>query len=153
MVLKLNISEKGRTFKLEVESEALAGKSIGDVVNGEEINSDLSGYELKITGGSDFAGFPMKESVEGIGLRRVLLSKGWGMKDSRKGIRLRKTVRGKTIYEKTVQINLNVEKAGKKSLSEIFPEQNKAPEAEQQKEELKKELKAEKKKQEIKEEK
>lgn len=128
MVLKLNISNKGKSWKLEVETDVLAGKSVGETIDGKEIKPELAGYELRITGGSDIAGFPMKESAEGIGLRRVLLTKGWGMKDSTKGIRRRKTVRGKTIAEKIVQVNINVVKEGSKKLEEIFPEQNKPKE-------------------------
>jgi len=120
MTLKLNISESGKAYKLEIETDVLSGKSIGDKFDGKEINSDLSGYELEITGGSDIAGFPMKSDVEGLGLRRVLLTKGWGMHDKKKGIRLRKTVRGKVIGDKVVQVNLNVVKVGNKKLSDIF---------------------------------
>ncbi len=128
MALKLNISNKGKAWKLEVEGDVLSGKSVGETFDGKEIKQELSGYELKITGGSDIAGFPMMEKVEGIGLRRVLLKKGWGMSDSIKGIRRRKTVRGKSIAEKIVQVNINVVKEGTKKLEEIFPEQNKPKE-------------------------
>ena len=76
-------------------------------------------------GGSDISGFPLSKDVEGIGLKRVLLTKGWGMHDSREGVRLRKTVRGKRIALTTSQINLKVLKHGTKKLAEIFPEQNK----------------------------
>jgi small subunit ribosomal protein S6e len=125
MVFKLNISQSGKSWKLEVEDDSIVGKSIGDRIEGKEISGELDGYELELTGGTDFAGFPLFKKAEGIGLKRVLLTKGWGMKDSRKGIRLRKTVRGKQISEKTIQINLIVTKKGKKELKEIFPDQNK----------------------------
>lgn len=140
MAFKLNISNKGKAWKLEVESEFLVGKSIGEKFNGKEINPDLEGYELEITGGSDKAGFPMYKEIEGIGLKRVLLTKGWGMHkrpkgDKKKvpqpkGLRLRKSVRGRTISDLIVQINLRVLTEGKKKLEEIFPDQNKAPEPE-----------------------
>ena len=134
MSLKLNISEKGKAWKLETSEESLSGKSIGDKFDGKEIKPELEGYELGITGGSDSAGFPLSKDVEGLGLKGLLLKKGWGMKNSIKGLRLRKTVRGKTLSGTTVQVNLKVLKAGKKPLSEIFPEQIKskaeAPKAE-----------------------
>tara|TARA_Y100000310_G_C20703671_1_gene832459 strand:- start:55 stop:522 length:468 start_codon:yes stop_codon:yes gene_type:complete len=120
MTLKINISEKGKTYKLELENDVLAGKAVGDNVQGADVSADLEGYELEITGGSDIAGFPMKKDVEGIGLKRVLFTKGWGMRDSRKGLRLRKTVRGKTIADSTVQVNFNVVKAGAKKLADVF---------------------------------
>ena len=125
MAYKVNISDKGKAWKLETEAEALVGMSVGDKFNGKELSADFDGYELEITGGSDIAGFPLSIEVAGLGLRRVLLKKGWGMKDKRKGLRLRKTVRGKTISEKVSQINLNVVKEGNKKLEEIFPDQNK----------------------------
>ena len=134
MSLKLNISEKGKAWKLETSEESLSGKSIGDKFDGKEIKPELEGYELGITGGSDSAGFPLSKDVEGLGLKGLLLKKRWGMKNSIKGLRLRKTVRGKTLSGTTVQVNLKVLKAGKKPLSEIFPEQIKskaeAPKAE-----------------------
>jgi len=132
MPLKLNISEKGKAWKLEVSEETLSGKSIGDKFDGKEIKPELEGYELEITGGSDLAGFALSKDVEGLGLKGLLLKKGWGMKDKRAGIRLRKTVRGKIVSATTSQLNIKVLKAGKKPLSEVFPApkaEEKAPEA------------------------
>ncbi len=129
MPVKLNISEKGKAWKLEVAEDLLSGKSLGDKFDGKEINSDLEGYELEITGGSDSAGFPMSKKVEGLGLKSMILTKGWGMRNSEKGLRLRKTVRGKTLSATTSQVNINVLKAGKKPLAEVFSEQNKKEEA------------------------
>jgi small subunit ribosomal protein S6e len=128
MPTKLNISEKGKSWKLEVSEETLSGKSIGDKVAGKDIKPELEGYELEIRGGSDSAGFPLSKNIEGLGLKRSILKKGWGMRNSERGLRLRKTLRGKILSETTAQINLNVIKAGSKSLSEIFPEQNKPKE-------------------------
>jgi small subunit ribosomal protein S6e len=143
MVLKINISSKeGKTWKVELEPEVLAGKSIGDTVQGKDLKPELEGYEFRISGGSDFAGFPMKEDAEGIGLKRVLLTKGWGMHkrprgDKKRvpqpsGLRLKKTVRGNQVFEKTVQVNMQVVKEGGKKLEEVFPEQNKKEEPKQE---------------------
>jgi len=129
MVFKLNISENGKAWKMELEGEFFIGKNVGDNIAGKGISEDLAGYELEITGATDIAGFPHTSELEGPELKRVLLTKGWGMKDNTKGIRKRKTVRGKQLSDKTVQINLKVIKAGNKSLKEIFPDQNKEPEA------------------------
>ena len=129
MPIKVNISdEKGKTWKLDVEPDTLSGKSIADEIDGSSISADLAGYKLKLTGGSDISGFPMTENVEGIGLKRLLLKKGWGMRDNRPGVRVRKTVRGKTVTEQTSQINMKVTKAGLKPLADVFPDQNKAAE-------------------------
>src|SRR3989344_5185733 len=139
MPFKLNISDKGKAWKIETANEIIVGKVIGDALEGKELSPDLEGYELKITGASDTSGFPHKPDVEGPDMKRVLLTKGWGMwKKPRKGgkkksptprgLRLRKTVRGKQLSDKTSQINLIVVKAGKKALEEIFPDQNKPKE-------------------------
>lgn len=128
MPLKLNISDKGKSWKLEVSDEALSGKMIGDKLAGKELKPELEGYEFEISGGSDSSGFPLSKDVEGLGLKKVLLKRGWSMRTSGEGLRLRKTVRGKTISETTALINLKVIKAGSKPLAEIFPEQNKPKE-------------------------
>jgi ribosomal protein S6E (S10) len=139
MPFKLNISDHGKAWKLESSSEMLIGKKIGDHIHGKELSEDLEGYDLEITGASDSSGFPHKKDVEGITLKRVLLSKGWGMwkrprkagkkkRGTPRGLRLRKTVRGRQLSEKTTQINLKVLKHGGKKLLEIFPDQNKPKE-------------------------
>ena len=128
MAFKFIIGDKGKAWRMEKDAEFLIGKSIGDKIDGKEFGGDLDGYEFEMSGGSDISGFPLSKDADGIGLKRVLLSKGWGMKDTRDGVRLRKTVRGKVISEKVVQINMKVLKHGKKKLEEVFPDQNKVPE-------------------------
>jgi small subunit ribosomal protein S6e len=138
MAFKINISEKtGKTYHLESEAEELLGKELHGKIKGEDIKSDLKGYEFEIAGASDSAGFTSLESVEGTALKKVLLSYGKGMhKRPRregkkpvsqykpKGLRMRKTVRGRVISPAIIQINLKTLKEGSKKLSEIFPEQN-----------------------------
>jgi|SRR3989344_6780516 len=146
MPFKINISEKdGRTFHLETEGENLMEKSLGEKIGGKDIAPELEGYELEIAGASDKAGFPSLEKVDGIILKRVLLTYGTGMRKRTrregkkkrsnmkpKGLKLRKTVRGKIISPEIVQINLKVLKQGNKPLAEIFPEQNKPKEKKQE---------------------
>ena len=139
MAFKINISEKsGKTFKLEAESESLIGKKLHEKISGKEISPDLNGYEFEITGASDKAGFPSLKEVEGENLRKVLLTYGKGMKkrprregkkkigrNRPKGLRLRKRIRGSTLSDAIVQVNLKILKQGNKKLEEVFPEQNK----------------------------
>ncbi|MEK6917783.1 MAG: S6e family ribosomal protein [Nanoarchaeota archaeon] len=138
MPFKINIADKdGKTYKFELESEELIGKEIGQQIEGKELLPTLDGYEFQITGASDKAGFPAFETVEGVGLKRVLLTFGKGMnkrpkhegkrawtKNRPKGLRLRKTQRGKIISTDIVQINLKIAKHGNTTLKEIFPDQN-----------------------------
>jgi small subunit ribosomal protein S6e len=139
MVLKINISEKsGKTYKFESEEALLLEKELGQTISGSDISPDLSGYEFEITGASDKSGFTSFLNVEGIGIKKLLLTYGKGLhkkpkgekkKGTRpKGLRKRKTVRGKVISEHTRQINVKMLKEGSKKLAEVFPEQNKAPE-------------------------
>lgn len=140
MAFKINIGNKGKSWKLESDSESLVGKIIGEKIEGSEISPELAGYDLEITGTSDKAGFPGMKEVEGHTLKGVLLSYGFGMhkkpkglkkkkpNKKPKGLRLRKTVRGNTISRDIVQINLKVLKQGSKKFEEIFPEQNKPKE-------------------------
>ncbi len=122
MVFKINISDKGKTIKVETENESLIRKKIGETFNGEEVSGDLEGYELEITGTSDIAGFPGIKGQTGPHLRRLLLTKkDKGMNDSRRGLRLKKTIRGEEISEKTIQINSIVVKQGKNSFESLLP--------------------------------
>jgi len=144
MVFKINISEKdGKTFHIETESEELIGKALHEIISGKDISENLEGYEFEITGASDNAGFTAMKEVEGVGLKRILLTYGKAMKKrprregkkkittpKPKGLRLRKTVRGKIISPAIVQINTKVIKEGSKKLSEIFPDQGKSREIE-----------------------
>lgn len=123
-MFKIVIGDKEKAWKLETEAESILGKQLGETIKGEDVSPLLAGYELLITGGSDSAGFPLSKDAEGIGLKRVLLIKGFGMKDNYPGIRRRKTVRGKQLTANTAQINFKVIKQGSKQLAEIFPEQN-----------------------------
>jgi len=100
---------------------------IGETIEGNLIDDSLNGYELKITGSSDKAGFPGFEEQTGTTLRRALFRKGdKGLRDRRKGIRLRKTVRGNEISEDTVQININVLKEGSSKFETLLPKKEPA---------------------------
>jgi len=154
MVFKFDIGYKGKTFHLETEAESLISKKIGDAVSGEEISKELEGAEFVITGASDKAGFPASAGIEGIGLNRALLTKGFAMKKVHKqkktsnpkpkdGLRLRRSLRGETISEDIVQINLKLTKDGAKPLSTILGKDEKEGEKKGEKsaEELQAEMK------------
>ncbi|MBN1544888.1 hypothetical protein JW898_05510 [Candidatus Woesearchaeota archaeon] len=132
---KLVISDPktGKSVQREVKEDSakrLIGLKIGDTVKGELI--DLPGYEFKITGGSDYAGFPMRWDVQGPARKKITTVKGIGVHNKRHlpnpkkkgmrtmpGMRLKKTVAGNTVHAKTAQINMKVLKQGREN---IFPE-------------------------------
>ena len=144
MVFKINISHKGKTFKVETEYEKLVGHSIGDKIKGEEISKDLAGYEIEITGTSDKAGFMGSLKINGPNLHKILLGYGKGMKKKPKGegkinrkpkgLRLRKTIRGKEISLSTVQINTKVLSEGSKKFDALFETPKEETPAEEKKE-------------------
>lgn len=127
-MFKINISHKGKTYKLESENEFLIGKKIGEEISGSEIDINLSGYNLEITGTSDISGIPGFKNHQGQGYHRVLLKRGKGMRDTRKGIRLRKTIRGEEINTKTVQINMKVLNEGNKKFGDLIKKEEKTSE-------------------------
>ena len=53
----------------EEKSNALVGKSVGEEIDG--IFLDLPGYRLKITGGADGSGVPMRGDIDGNQRRRL----------------------------------------------------------------------------------
>ncbi len=123
MDLKINIADKsGKTVKKELKEDqagAFYGKKIGDKIHGELL--EMPGYELEISGGSDYCGFPMRKDVQGTLRKAVLTTTGFGNKYNRKGMRLRRSVAGNVIYNKTAQLNMKVIKFGSEPLIKEEP--------------------------------
>ncbi|MGQ9542912.1 MAG: 30S ribosomal protein S6e [Candidatus Bathyarchaeia archaeon] len=108
MKFKLIISdpEEGKASVMELEGDRakpFLGRQIGDVFDGSIIG--LSGKEVRITGGSDKDGIPLRGDVHGGVKKHLLLTKSVGFR-GRRGERKRKLVRGRMITDETYQINL-----------------------------------------------
>jgi len=86
----------------DAQAQPLLGRKIGEVIDGSTIG--VAG-KVKITGGSDKAGFPMRADALGGGKNYVLLTKGVGFRTNEEGAKKRKLVRGNTITEETYQVN------------------------------------------------
>lgn len=99
-------------------ANSLVGKKIGDDIDGMFVN--LPGYKLKITGGSDKDGFPMRPEVPAIGRKKILVSEGIGFHPKWPGQRRRRTFRGNTISPEIVQINLKVVQKGGKPIDQLL---------------------------------
>jgi small subunit ribosomal protein S6e len=97
----------------EARATPLIGRRIGDALDGSVV--DLPGNKLKITGGSDKDGFPMRPSVHGGVRRKVMLSGGVGFNPQNEGLRRRKTIRGNVITDEIVQVNLKIVEKTKKA--------------------------------------
>jgi small subunit ribosomal protein S6e len=101
---KLVVSDtKGKSITQELKDRAaqpLLGSKIGGVLDSSVIG--VAGGKLKITGGSDKAGTPMRSDVHGGVKKYVLLSTGVGNKSE---ARMRKLVRGNMVTEEIYQLN------------------------------------------------
>ena len=103
---KLTISDiKGKSLSKELkdsDANPLLGLQLGNETDATVVG--LTG-KLKLTGGSDNSGVPMRNDVHGAARKRVLLSKGVGLPHAKDGDRSRKLTRGNTISEEIYQIN------------------------------------------------
>ncbi|MDQ3835963.1 MAG: 30S ribosomal protein S6e, partial [Thermoproteota archaeon] len=99
---KLIISDrKGKTIAQELKDRAaqpLLGAKVGSILDSSIVG--VVGGKLKITGGSDKSGTPMRADVHGGVKKYVLLSTGVG---NRSEARVRKLVRGNMVTEEIYQ--------------------------------------------------
>ncbi|HEV2316273.1 MAG TPA: 30S ribosomal protein S6e [Thermoplasmata archaeon] len=102
----------------EPQAAGFLGKRIGESLGGELLG--LTGYTLKITGGTDRSGFALRADLPGSRQLRLFVGQGFGFDAPRRGMRRRRTFRGGAISEDTVQINLTVEQKGSKPLAELL---------------------------------
>ncbi len=114
--MKIVFSDKktGRSAQMELavdKATTLINKKIGESVDGTFMG--LTGYQFKITGGSDRSGFPMERSMEGTG--KVKVFKEIASSGRMKGQYRRESKRGNMISTDTEQVNLVVIEYGDKS--------------------------------------
>jgi len=122
MELKVVISDPdtGKAYQQELKDEKAVkfkGKKVGEEVSGSLLG--LEGYTLKVTGGSDKCGFPIKPGVHGAVRPKVLMEGGIGYNPKRK-VRRKKRVRGERIDEDIVQVNTKVLKKGRMGIEELL---------------------------------
>jgi small subunit ribosomal protein S6e len=124
---KLVVSDnKGKSISQELKDRAanpLLGSKIGEIIDSSVIG--IAGGKMKITGGSDKSGTPMRPDVHGGVKKYVLLSRGVGMRNASEGNRIRKLMRGNMVTEEIYQLNCvlvegNIpEKAGTSDTTEV----------------------------------
>jgi small subunit ribosomal protein S6e len=113
--------KKGRAYQTEIDdtkSKLFHDKRISEEIDGNMLG--LNGYKLKITGGTDKDGFPMRADVHGTERKRILISGGAGVRKKGKGERVKKTVRGNTVSDRIAQINVIVTTEGEKGIAETL---------------------------------
>lgn len=103
---KVTISDKkGKSITRELkekEANPLLGLQVGNEVEAAIVQQ---AGKMKITGGSDKSGVPLRADIHGGARKYILLSKGVGLRDAEKGQRFRKLIRGNLITEEIYQIN------------------------------------------------
>ena len=117
----VNDVKTGKSYNVTVSghhANSLIGKNIGEVVDGIVVG--LPGYKMKITGGSDGNGTPMRSDLPGTKRVKLLLSDSKGFHEKYPGQRKRTAIRGSAISAEIVQINMAVAEYGPKSIEECL---------------------------------
>ena len=118
----------GKSINKEIKdksAQTLLGMKIGQEIDATIVDIDGT---LKITGGSDKVGFPLRADVHGSAKNNILLTAGVGFLSKVKGMQKRKIVRGSMISDETYQINTVLVK-GNLVLEETPAEDAKAEES------------------------
>ncbi|KAI4542669.1 hypothetical protein MG293_006795 [Ovis ammon polii] len=121
--MKLNISfpATGCQKLIEVDDErklrTFYEKRMATEVAADALGEEWKGYVVRISGGNDKQGFPMKQGVLTHGRVRLLLSKGHSCyRPRRTGERKRKSVRGCIVDANLSVLNLVIVKKGEKDI-------------------------------------
>ncbi|XP_038072648.1 40S ribosomal protein S6-like [Patiria miniata] len=117
--MKINVSypATGCQKLIEVDDEmkmrAFYDKRMAQECTAESLGDEWKGYIVRISGGNDKQGFPMKQGVLTNGRVRLLLAKGHSCyRARRKGERKRKSVRGCIVDSNLSVLNLVIVKKG-----------------------------------------
>ncbi|XP_002741732.1 small ribosomal subunit protein eS6-like [Saccoglossus kowalevskii] len=117
--MKVNVSfpATGCQKMIEVDDERklrpFYEKRMSQEVSAEPLGDEWKGYLVRISGGNDKQGFPMKQGVLTNGRVRLLLSKGHScFRPRRTGERRRKSVRGCIVDSNLSVLNLVILKKG-----------------------------------------
>jgi small subunit ribosomal protein S6e len=105
----LSDPQTGTSKVVELEEARAApfiGRKIGETMDGAAV--DMPSTKVKIMGGSDKDGVPMRPDVHGGVRRKVVLSGGVGFNPTKCGERKRKAVRGNVITDEIVQLNIKI---------------------------------------------
>ena len=97
--------QTGKSVSKELKdkpAQSLLGMKIG-----QEFDATILGIDgtVKIRGGSDKVGFPMRHDVHGGVQKHILITAGVGFNTKQKGLKKRKLVRGNVITDEIYQVN------------------------------------------------
>ncbi|XP_014244678.1 40S ribosomal protein S6 [Cimex lectularius] len=121
--MKLNVSfpANGSQKLFEIVDEhklrIFYDKRMGAEVEADQLGDEWKGYVVRISGGNDNQGFPMKQGVLTNGRVRLLLSKGHSCyRPRRQGERKRKSVRGCIVDANLSVLALVIVKKGEQDI-------------------------------------
>ncbi|RMD44541.1 hypothetical protein DV735_g550, partial [Chaetothyriales sp. CBS 134920] len=121
--MKLNISypANGSQKLIEVEDErklrVFIDKKMGQEVPADSLGDEWKGYIVRITGGNDKQGFPMKQGVMLPTRVKLLLSDGHSCyRPRRSGERKRKSIRGAIVAQDLAVLALSIVKQGESDI-------------------------------------
>merc|ERR1712005_8996 len=124
--MKLNIANPatGSQMLLEVDDErklaVFMDRKIGQEVPLDSLEEGFAGYQVRISGGLDKQGFPMKQGISTAHRVRVLLGKHPGyFNPKRKGERRRRSVRGAIVAQDIAVLNLVLVRQGEQPLPKL----------------------------------
>ncbi|XP_065573575.1 small ribosomal subunit protein eS6-like [Artemia franciscana] len=124
--MKLNVSYPAtgaqKVFEIDDEKKLriFYDKRMGQEVEADSLGDEWKGYILKVSGGNDKQGFPMKQGVLTNGRVRLLLSKGHSCyRPRRTGERRRKSVRGCIVDANLSALALVVVRKGEQDIPGI----------------------------------
>ena len=97
--------QTGKSVSKELKdkpAQSLLGMKIG-----QEFDATILGINgtVKIRGGSDKVGFPMRSDVHGGVQKHILITNSVGFNTKQKGLKKRKLVRGNVITDEIYQVN------------------------------------------------
>jgi len=126
--LKFLYSDKksGLTATMDLNDEMISlllNKKIGDEIDGTALG--LTGYKLKITGGTDSSGFPLEASISGQIKTKVIRER---LNKNKEKINKRITVRGNVISSDVKQVSALITEYGSKPIEELFTAKKKEEE-------------------------
>lgn len=103
---KITLSDtNGKSVSRELKDDdaiPILGLQLGDETDASILGLD---GKMRITGGSDRSGIPMRADIHGAARKAVLITRSVGLRKAEAGQRFRKLMRGNTISEEIYQIN------------------------------------------------
>eukprot|EP00932_Pfiesteria_piscicida_P008387 SRR837773.188.p2 GENE.SRR837773.188~~SRR837773.188.p2 ORF type:complete len:233 (+),score=134.22 SRR837773.188:75-773(+) len=128
--MKLNIANPAtglqKVFEIEDDKKLLPfyDKRMGHEIDADCLGEEFKGYVVKIGGGNDKQGFPMKQGILTNHRVRLLFKKGMSCyRERRKGCRKRKSVRGCVVGPDLATMSLIVVKKGEADIPGLTDEE------------------------------